>query len=342
MIYAQSAAKAFGTSHTHHQVSHKEYLSRFIRAIASAEMPLHHMQSVLFFLLFESGIPQDKQIIINGDGAEGIWGSHAQYQIQLSNHPFLRFIAKPMIRLNLIDKLIALADRLERGRNLLAAMNITRFKDLPLSNPDHLVWSANSFCDKNWVRSYFHVTREDIIRAKYNIFKEYGDRSIADLYVLDDLYSDMLNTHVIWSKLGESQGRILFYPFAFHKLVDHASSLSWQLKCKRHKNILKHVASDIGVPKFIINRPKTGLGLKRRGWAKKEGPFERLIPIAAKVFPEGVIRKTQVSHEGTSEIFWSILNYAIWKRLCVLNEPVDALLSELNENMADVRRYHSS
>ena len=81
--YACSAAKAFKTSHRHHEVTIEDYLCGFLEAVAAAEEPIHHLQSALLYLLFRDGMPRSKTIVVSGEGADSIFGSefnHALYR----------------------------------------------------------------------------------------------------------------------------------------------------------------------------------------------------------------------------------------------------------------------
>jgi hypothetical protein len=100
---------------------------------------------------------------------------------------------------------------------------------------------------------------------------------------------------------------------------------------KEPENILrKTLARQCHVPDFIINRPKIGFGTKSNQWAKKGSVFEPLVPLVSKVFEEKDIKVMQSTEPKKAMIFWNMLNYAIWKRLHIQNEPLVVLLEELN------------
>ncbi len=102
------------------------------------------------------------------------------------------------------------------------------------------------------------------------------------------------------------------------------------MKLTKPKGILRDVARQLEVPEFIIARPKSGFGIKRRSWAERGNIFEPLIPLASKVFDEEQIRSMQDSDREKAMTFWNILNYSIWKRLCINNESIEVLLEELS------------
>jgi hypothetical protein len=95
---------------------------------------------------------------------------------------------------------------------------------------------------------------------------------------------------------------------------------------------LRGVAHQLNIPRFILNRRKTGFGIKTRGWSVKGGVFEPLVSLASKVIEEKQIRQMQSLDSKKAMTYWNILNYSLWKRLCVNNEPLDRLLEELHES----------
>ena len=101
------------------------------------------------------------------------------------------------------------------------------------------------------------------------------------------------------------------------------------IKLKKPKNILRFVAHKLEIPEEIINRQKSGFGINPELWAQKDGIFESLIPLTKKFFNEEEIRKMQSSDLKKAMTYWNMLNYSIWKRLCINNEPVDTLLEEI-------------
>ena len=102
------------------------------------------------------------------------------------------------------------------------------------------------------------------------------------------------------------------------------------LKLKKRNILRKEIARRANIPDFIINRPKSSFGIRPEYWSKKGGVFEPLIPLVSKVIDEKYIRSMQTQQSKKAMIFWNMLNYSIWKRLCIDNDPLNILLEELN------------
>ena len=340
--YALSAAEFFGTHHIYHELTTKNYLYGFVEAVNAAEEPLFHLQSVLLYALFKKGIPINRDIVINGQGAGGIWGLCFHNQIFINKEmPFKLLLKHPLfLMLKAISPIIGLGENLTRLND--------RIKDHPdMQDPDNVIWSLGNYGSEEWVCEYFGVKKYDIIKNRYKIIKKFEKRSIYEIISILDFYGDISVTQSIWGKLGESQQKILYYPFNDYDLLNYTFLIPWHMKlgelrniCNLNrqlrlepKSILRGVARQLELADFIIFRPKSGFGVNVKKWVEKDGVFEPLIPLISKVFNEKQIRKMQSTDPKKAMTFWNMLNYAIWKRLFINNEPLEILLEELNETI---------
>jgi hypothetical protein len=202
-----------------------------------------------------------------------------------------------------------------------------------VKDPNSVIWSSDAFGSIDWTSEYFNVKRGDIIKNRLGVIKQFGERSIYEIITIYGFLGSNANTQSIWSKLGESQQKIVYYPYNNSDLVNYFFSIPPDTKFKRYKHVLREVAHHCGLPKFIINRPKLGFNPLTTNPLVKEKIFEPLISVASKVFDEQQIRKVQPSDWGPKFwTFWNILNYSIWKRLWINNEPKEDLLEELTAN----------
>jgi hypothetical protein len=150
-----------------------------------------------------------------------------------------------------------------------------------------------------------------------------------------DLITDVSLTQSVWSKLSESSGKIMYYTYYNSELLRNALSIKWETKIKESKYVLRCVAKNLQIDDFIINRPKSGFGIDPRKWANEGGIFDALIPLASKCFDINIIKQFQSVEPKNAMTFWNILNYSIWKRLCIYNEPLDDLIEELSRSISD-------
>ena len=323
--YAQTAAEAFDVKHNYFTSSTKEYLYGLIESISKAEEPVHHLQSVMLYLLFKKGIPKDKDIIILGEGADGIFGN------SLHNSLFLSEKFKILSKVPFFYQALKYASiGTIKGQSLAAIIDR---RNIPIHNTRNIAWSLGAYGNVDWSSNYFNVDKNVIIQGRYKNIIPFENRSIYDIVSILSLFGEGAITQSIWSKLGESQSKILFYPYGNFELLNYIFSIPWDFKLKKPKNVLRNVARQFNIPDFIITRPKSSFGIQSEIWSGKNSVFEPLVPLASKVFEENEIRHMQSSDPDKAMIFWNILNYSIWKRLLINNEVPKVLFDELAENL---------
>jgi len=269
--YAFSAADSFNTKHNYYEPSHEDYLKGFIEAIDSAEMPIHHLQSVLLHLIFKNGLPENKNIVISGEGAEGPFGWEEYHNFIYNNENDILnklFIFYPIQK---IIKITSQITHLMKNRAL-ALEKITNINKISSNDYRHFIWSMGAYGDQSWVKDNFNIGRENIIKNRNKNIIRFCDRSIYDLLSLLCFFGEDTVTQTIWSKIGEKNKKILYYPYYSKKIIEYVYPIPWSLKLNNPKNILREVAKKLDIPEYIINRPKSGFGLSK----KEEDGQERM------------------------------------------------------------------
>ena len=324
--YSSSAANLFKTKHLFLDLTSTDYLHGFIEAISKAEVPIHHLQSVPIYLLFKK-IPQNNNIVISGLGADDLFGTITQYNQYHIEKNLLQKLLVKYVKSPYIKYLLSALNK--DWRNYTIIQENYRKSTFPITNSNNLVWSLGTYGSEEWTSDYFNKTKEDIIKNRYNEIIKFHQRSIYDIISMLLFLGSASSTQAIWSVLGESENKILYYPYTNIDVINYAFSIPWNIKLKKPKNILRFVAHQVEIPEEIINRQKSGFGIDPELWAQKDGIFESLLPVATKIFNEDEIRKMQSSDVKKAMIYWNMLNYSIWKRICINNEPIDALLEEI-------------
>jgi asparagine synthase (glutamine-hydrolysing) len=326
--YALSAGLALKMNHHYYEPSSAEYLTGVLEAISYAEEPLHHLQSTLLHLLWKNEIPSEQRIILCAQGAGSTFGNNEIFYINekkmelfyrlLINNSSLYLVKMVSQNLNWRTELVDIIEKLHHN--------------YPLHNSKNPLWSWMDYGNWDWVRTFFNVTTDQIIRERYEFIKELTRLSLYDIWSRYSLYGDEDVTLGIWSKIGEADKKIIYFPFYDHTVLDYAFSIPWQLKIQTPRILTKELGRQSGLPNLILNRPKSSFAIESKHWAENGGIFDPLIPLVSKIIDEKEIRKMQSSDPTKAMTFWNILNYSVWKRLQINKEPLEVLSEELNSN----------
>jgi asparagine synthetase B (glutamine-hydrolysing) len=325
--YALSAAAALGAKHHFFEMTTEDYLRAVVECIHVAEEPIH-MQAALFQGQYDTGVPPETGVLVSGQGADGINGFRLQAKLRAARTEFsTRWVAgNPDLGLRLARLLHSAGIRTKQ-------LDVAVGEHLALDDPDNTIWMHEKYGSEEWVQQYFGTTREQTIQGRYELVKMFGDHDIYDRLALLYVYSDIAVAGALWSKVAEAHGRGIFYPFTAFTVMDAALSVPWDVKLAELKKILREVARLLKVPEFIMSRPKSGLGIDPDRWAVEGGVLEPLIPFLDDVFDVELIRRLQGRpNRRNATTFWCALNYSIWRRLFIDNEPVETLLDEIVES----------
>ena len=327
--YASSAAQALGARHHYHSGTEQEYLEGVVRAIAAAEEPIHHQQSAMFDLLCESAFPPEQDVIALGTGATGAFGTPLQERIwsYLSRRWAYDALATPPLK----QFIVAASNATGRARRLVKGIQLSRRLELPLEDPRSIIWSLDAYGSREWVKRYFELNERTpsskrIGRSRAELLRHFSDHSLLNQISVVDLFD---KTQFIWAKILHRHGRIAIFPFMRDDLLHHLHSIPWSVRLRSTKHLLAEVARKIDVPGFILGRAKSGFGVRRRDWALRGGAFDPLVPLAAKVVDEHELRRLQSKRSEDAMTFWNLLNYGIWKRICIDHEDENVLIEEL-------------
>jgi asparagine synthetase B (glutamine-hydrolysing) len=327
--YALSAAKAFETRHEYFEPRGDEYLRGVLEAIAAAEEPLPHLQSVLMHLMLARGVPPSSHLVVSGEGADCIYGLGLHQRLIRCDRPLGRFLGRP----GMLPLFRGLAHLTRRGRGLASDLMALR-GHRSLDDANHPLWSLEQWGSRTWTCDRFGVKPDALISGRRQGIERFLGRSVHDLVAMMTFFGTVAVTQELWSKLAESQARWMYYPFALQELIDFTSRIPWNIRLREPKSVLRAVARKLHVPQFIIERPKSAFGLRHGRWAGVGGAFEPLVSLTAGVFDLRDVRAVQPGGIDEAMIFWNMINYAVWKRLCIDREPLSGLVNQLQDAIA--------
>jgi hypothetical protein len=256
-------------------------------------------------------------------------------RLGLAFHPAIWSKLRPLMTIGPVDRAIHRGFlKLRRDPGVIGLLDRRWGPGVPLTDPKHVLWRMGVWGDEPWIHRRFNVGLREITASRVVALERYADRPILDVLSMLDFLSDIAVTQAVWSKLAESTGKSVYYPFNDQRVLDSAFATPWELKLAEPKGTLRDAARKIGVPEFIITRPKAGFNIGPSKWAPHGAVLEPLVALAAKAWDERELRAMQSSRESSAYTFWAMVNYAIWKRLVVDDEGVDLLLEELDRSMA--------
>jgi hypothetical protein len=260
-------------------------------------------------------------------------------RLAMAFHPALWSALRPVLSLPPVRGAVWKGfQRLRRDPSVIDILDKRWGAGVDLRDERHVLWRLGVTADEDWVRGRFRAIHDKVIANRAGTVEPFADRSTLDALSLLDFLSDVAATQGVWSKLGESASKAVYYPFNSPAILDAAFSAPWDVKLAEPKGLLRDVARKIGVPEFIITRPKAGFVVGPSRWALRDAAFEPLVPLAAKVWGEAELRRMQSSVWNTAFTFWTMLNYAIWRRLFIDGERLDTLAGELERSMGQTRR----
>jgi asparagine synthetase B (glutamine-hydrolysing) len=322
--YAFTAAKAMGFNHRVYESTTPRYLAGLVESIGLVEAPVSHLQSACMHLLVQEGIDASRNVVLQGLGAGGCVGNFRNF-LFIRGQPWARLLATDSFfqLLKLVPSLTG------RGRTLLGKLRDMRNR-LPLDNPGNPIWKWHQYGDADWICSHFKVSLLDIAARHINRVNGLQAGSLCDTWALYSLLGDEEATLAIWSAIAEGSGKTFYFPFYDESFLQYAMTIPWSIKLGATENVIrKSMAKEVGVPDFILNRRKAGFGIRRDDWALEGGVFDPLARLASDIVGEKEVRALRCREPRKAMLFWNLLNYALWKRICVDGESQQDIIQGL-------------
>jgi predicted subunit of tRNA(5-methylaminomethyl-2-thiouridylate) methyltransferase len=320
--YARSAADWLGINHRIHDVSEEDYLLQLVDSVYDAEEPVHHLQSVILGSLFSKAVGHDVTYLINGDGADLLFGT-AMHLRHLKSQRIVRFTDKKAVRSLAAPIFSALGRNSEKFRYLLYDHSDDH------RDPNHFIWTLEAFGDIDWVRDFAGGDIAKIIEGRSSFLDNFGGWPIIDKMTVLFYCSDIDHSMKVWGKLAERDNHILLFPFSYPELIIYLLNLSWRIKGREPKYLLRAVAGAMKLSRHIIDRPKKSFGFDVKHWALQGTLFQPLVEMAGEMYDEKVLRSLQFGEPGKAMVLWGMINVYLWHRLFVQETPATAIKEEI-------------
>ena len=320
--YASTAANSLGLDIILHSATAEDYLRAIVYAVHAAEQPVHHLQSVLLHTLFLDPTIHKNELLICGESADGIFGSTMHERV-FKYRALIRLLTNPAIR-SVLKPLLSGASRIDPRFDMFTR----RFDPNELVN-DHVLWSLGQYTAATVVKDYFGMSVDAITVNRKIVMDAYTGRDLLDQISILGLLGDCSKTMRIWSKLAESIGCMLHFPFPDRDLIGHVLSVPWEEKLREPKHLIRQMLRELDVADFIINRPKRSFGFPPKYWALPNALLQPAVDMAAEYFGADLLAQLQVDDSDRAMALWTAINIYLVKRLLIDGADPDTVSEEL-------------
>lgn len=333
--YALSFARHLGIAHEVYGGSEEEYLSGLVESIYLAEEPVHHLQSVMLYLLFTRHARGRYDLLVCGEGADGLFGNDLHSLLYRRRR--LLAVVKAL-RANSACRWLTQRFRLRDYRWQLVASDY----GVDVGSNHHVLWSLGRYGDPALAKKHFGTDDEAILGSHKALVQHYEDYGLLDQTTITSLLCEGFVSMYVWSKLAESQGIVVVYPFPATSVVDYVTSVPWPVKLRETKHLIRALLRRYGVPEGLVTRPKLSFGFPYRCWALPGALFQPIVDMAAEMFDPALLRSLQTEEPGRAMLLWNLINLFLWHKLLIEQVSVEALSAEVLERHAARRRLRSS
>ncbi len=320
--YALSVAKHLGINHGIYEGSKTEFLTGLVESVWHTEEPVHHLQSVMLYLLFKNHARQD--MLICGEGADGLFGNDMHSKL----HKY--------------GGAIAFARRtgaLHLYRQLVRTFGISGYRwrffahnfSPDLGHKRHLLWTLGQYGNIDIVKQWLGCDDEAVIATHRDLMQNYRHESLLKQVTIQSLLCEGFVTMGIWGKLAESRNLALLYPFTAPDLIDYIVEVPWEMKLREPKYFVRSLLRSQNFPEPFITRPKMSFGFPYRYWALPNTMFQPIVDMAEESYDGSFLRSLQSTEPGRAMVLWNILSLFLWRRMFIDGISHESLSGEILE-----------
>jgi len=266
---------------------------------------------------------QHVTVALSGDGGDELFAGYERYQIHLQDRHFkwLPAVAGRFYRKHLHSKLppilparnLAYSISLPWEERYLEGVSLRPFdREMSLLSDEFSATALGGVDPLSVLRNWLDEApaHDPLSRVLYVDTKTY-------------LPDDILTKVDRMSMLASLEVRV---PLLDHSLVEWAAALpaEWKVRGNKRKYILEKLATRVGVPKEVINRPKQGFALPLRHWMRSELKdvivsvlFDSSSLQRGYFNPQGLRRLVNEHFQGRrdhSARIWRFVMFEMWQR----------------------------
>ena len=320
--YALSAAKEVKIDHTAYPATAETYLSGLVHAIRAAEEPVHHLQSVLLYLIYQRLKSHESDLIICGEGADAIFGNDAH--VRVFKYASLLKSARALGIQQLFGKIV--------GRSLEKNSRYGFFAydfGKNLETHRHYLWTLGQFADIDLVKSNFGTSLEKILAGRMTLMENYSGSSLLDMITIISMLSEAHISMNIWGKLAEANNMAIVYPYMNPAVVQLVMSLPWRFKLKESKYVIRALLRRGKISEEIIRRPKQSFGFPPAHWALPNKLLQPIVDMASEMYDSALLSSLQSGEIKRAMLLWNLVNIYLWHSLFIKKVSAHDLSGEI-------------
>ncbi len=320
--YATSMAQQIGINHTAYSTTASRYLKGLVEAVYHAEEPINHLQSVLLYLIFKEHYDGKRDVSINGQLADSLFGDSTQFMV---NRHWTKLKLLRYTGLHAIYKI--LADIFRPSHYLLEFL--ARDFGHNYASRRHILYALGRYSNPGVIGEYLDFSFEKATKNIRRTISAYSDKSLLDLIMVINVFCQAGVTMPIWSRLAEGAGVALDYPFAVPKLIKYSASLPWNKKLIEGKYYIKALLREKGVSDSLIYRKKSGFGFPIKYWALPGALLQPVVDLMGDMYDPSMLHKLQKEDTDRAMLLWNLINLFIWRKLFIEQVGVKDLTDEI-------------
>lgn len=318
---AQLVANQYQTNHTEIKIGFDHLKNDLETIFANYGEPFFDSSAVPSYYV-SAAAKKHLTVIINGDGADELFGGYRRY-VPFASFDF--FNHRPLFK----TAVKAAKHILPPGHHKKSVYNyFYRLLSLASKNSLEVYLSAGVDIFENYEDNllsegfdYLQPMRHDFNTiADANIS---GLRKIMNLDFNATLFSQLLTKMDIASMAHSLEGRS---PFLCKELLEYAPGMRDDFKIKggQTKYLLRQLAKKY-LPADLINQPKRGFEIPLKKWVEEElkemvhdyvgAPNALTLQFVKKEFIDGLLNNTiNISAEKRAKILWTLMSMEIWHK----------------------------
>ena len=307
--YATTVADHLGIHHRIFEGTEEIYLRGLIEAIYHAEMPLHHLQSVMLYLLFCDAKERGNDLFLCGEAADGLFGNDAHQRCHkfrsinsLLNIPPLRAMIRAASSMRPDDYRLSFFAH-EFGSRI--------------DSDRHFLYNLGQCTQMALVKSLFGYDLSQVVSSHRQLMQPFAEQPLLNQISIISLLCEGAITMSVWSKLAEGASLRIVYPFAADNMIDHVYSLPWETKLIEPKYIIREILRTNMFNEEFITRPKRSFGFPSEFWALPGTLFQPLVDLAATKFGAALFKQLQRTEMSPAILQWNLINIYLFEELIV-------------------------